>query len=427
MSQPSAVEQYMLELLNADRAKAGAQPLAFNSHLNDAAARHSDWMATSDNFSHTGEGGSRPNHRMLEAGYEALQAWGENIAGRLVSLPSGYQDDVDRLHDQFWNSPSHKSIMLDGNYREVGIGLAFDKFAWITEDFAKSGNVFLTGLVYDDKDGDRFYDVGEGLGGIDITAKAGDGSVYRTETWGSGGYNLDLDPGTYQVTFSGGIEPVSHNVSINNQNVRIALHDPSEPRVVEGPGEGGGAGGGVASPPSNPLPVHTPPSGSEPSPAPAPQPAPAPAPSQVIAGANGNDTLFGTNKANTLVGHGGNDLLLGGAGNDLLDGGAGSNILIGGPGKDVLAFSSLVGGYDSVYFERGQDKLDFSDIFASKGEHFTADMALEGGFLQTDATPFGTALAVDLDGAAGGAHDATLAAYLMGISPSALNSGDIIV
>lgn len=416
MSQPSAVEQYMLELLNADRAKAGAQPLAFNSHLNDAAARHSDWMATSDNFSHTGEGGSRPNHRMLEAGYEALQAWGENIAGRLVSLPSGYQDDVDRLHDQFWNSPSHKSIMLDGNYREVGIGLAFDKFAWITEDFAKSGNVFLTGLVYDDKDGDRFYDVGEGLGGIDITAKAGDGSVYRTETWGSGGYNLDLDPGTYQVTFSGGIEPVSHNVSINNQNVRIALRDPSAPKVAEGPGGGGGADGGQP-------PAPTSPSDSPPSPAAAPQPAP----SYVTAGTGRNDTLFGHGKAETLLGHGGNDLLLGGAGNDLLDGGAGSNILIGGPGKDVLAFSSLVGGYDSVYFERGQDKLDFSDIFASKGEHFTADMALDGGFLQTDATPFGTALAVDLDGAAGGAHDATLAAYLMGISPSALNSGDIIV
>lgn len=427
MSQPSAIEQYLLELLNADRAKAGAQPLAFNSHLNDAAGRHSDWMAATDNFSHAGEGGSNPGQRMVAAGYKAMQAWGENIAGRHISLPSGYQDEVDRLHSQFWNSPTHKSIMLNGNYREVGIGLTFDGFAWVTEDFAKSNNTFLTGIVYDDKDGDRLYDVGEGLGGIDITAKAEDGSVYRTETWASGGYSLALDPGTYQVTFSDGIEPVSHRVAINSHNVRIALRDPSEPRVVEGPGEGGGADGGAASPPSNPLPVNTPPSGGEPSPAPAPQPAPAPAPSQVIAGTNGNDTLFGTNKADSLVGHGGNDLLLGGLGDDRLDGKAGSDILIGGPGKDVFAFSSIVGGYDTVYFERGQDRLDFSDLFASKGGGFNADMALDGGFLTADATPFGTTLTVDLDGAAGHDHDATLAAYLMGISPSALGSGDIIV
>lgn len=420
MSQPSAIEQYLLELLNADRAKVGAQPLAFNGHLNDAAGRHSDWMATFDNFSHTGDGGSRPGERMIEAGYKALQAWGENIAGRFVGLPSGFQDEVDRLHNQFWNSPSHKSIMLDGNYREVGIGLTFDKFAWVTEDFAKSGNVFLTGIVYDDRDGDRSYDVGEGLGGIDITAKAEDGSVYRTETWGSGGYSLDLDPGTYRVTFSGGIEPVSHTVSLSNQNVRIAMRDPSAPRVVEGPSDGEGAGGVDA-----PAPAPTPPSGNAPHPTPAPQPTPAP--SHVLAGTERTDTLFGTHKAETLLGRGGNDLLLGGAGNDHIDGQAGSDILIGGPGKDIFAFSSLVGGYDTVYFERGQDKLDFSDFFASKGEHFTADMALDGGFLQTDATPFGTTLAVDLDGAAGHSDDATLAAYLMGISPSALGSGDIAV
>ena len=39
MYEPSADEQYMLELMNAERAKVGAQPLAFDFDLNEAAER----------------------------------------------------------------------------------------------------------------------------------------------------------------------------------------------------------------------------------------------------------------------------------------------------------------------------------------------------------------------------------------------------
>jgi serralysin len=41
MTQPSANEQYMLELINAERAKAGAQALAFDSNLLTASESHS--------------------------------------------------------------------------------------------------------------------------------------------------------------------------------------------------------------------------------------------------------------------------------------------------------------------------------------------------------------------------------------------------
>ena len=61
MAQPSAEEQYLLELINAERKKVGAQPLAFDSDLNEAAELHSEWMLAADTFSHTGSGGSSAN------------------------------------------------------------------------------------------------------------------------------------------------------------------------------------------------------------------------------------------------------------------------------------------------------------------------------------------------------------------------------
>ena len=54
MAQPSTYEQYLLELINAERAKVGAQPLAFDGDLNEASEGHSQWMIGTDTFSHTG-------------------------------------------------------------------------------------------------------------------------------------------------------------------------------------------------------------------------------------------------------------------------------------------------------------------------------------------------------------------------------------
>ncbi|TIP77930.1 MAG: CAP domain-containing protein, partial [Mesorhizobium sp.] len=82
MPQHSAHEQYLLELINAERAKAGVQPLAFDNDLSEAAEGHSRWMLATDTFSHTGSGGSSPTQRMKAAGYTLAGSWatGENIA-----------------------------------------------------------------------------------------------------------------------------------------------------------------------------------------------------------------------------------------------------------------------------------------------------------------------------------------------------------
>ena len=58
------------------------------------------------------------------------------------------------------------------------------------------------GVIYIDKDGDNFYSIGEGLGGV--TIKSSDGAC--TTTWKSGAFELDLrgeGPVTLTAEYSG--------------------------------------------------------------------------------------------------------------------------------------------------------------------------------------------------------------------------------
>jgi serralysin len=345
MSQATAYEQFMLELVNRERAKTGAQPLAFNGNLNESADSHSDWMIATDTFSHTGSGSSSPHQRMTQAGYAFSGSWssGENIAWVSTRAPAGLQDEVELLHTNLMNSPGHKANILNGTFREIGIGFDTGPYqtwdgAFVTQNFAKSGGtVFLTGVGMDDKDGDRFYDIGEGLGGLTVTAVSSTGARYGTTTEDAGGYSLALAAGTYSVTFSGGgYASVTKQVTIASSNVKLDLIDPA--------------------------------TGASPTPTPT-----------TISGTAGNNTLKGTSAANTiegnggndkLYGNGGNDKLYGGTGNDALTGNAGNDRLYGDSGKDTLSGSSgndiLTGGANADTFrfsgKWGKDKItDFKN------------------------------------------------------------------
>jgi hypothetical protein len=261
MSAPTAYEQYLLELINADRAKAGVQPLADNSQLNAAAGGHSQWMIDTDVFSHTGANGSQPMDRMLAAGYKFTGAWsaGENIGMTSVHAPSGYTDEVQQLHTMLMNSPGHRANILSANYTEAGLGLRVGDYqgsqaAFVTEDFAKSGSQhYLTGVAYADGNKDHFYEPGEGLGGVTVTAVSASGAKYVMQTYDSGGYDMALPTGSYTVTFSGAhVATSTQHVDIGANNVKLDLIDPAA--------------------------AGTHPASTTPAPTPTPEPAPAPAP-----------------------------------------------------------------------------------------------------------------------------------------------------
>lgn len=270
MPQHSAYEQYLLELINSERAKAGVQPLAFDNDLSESAEGHTNWMLATDTFSHTGSGGSSPTQRIKAAGYTLSGSWatGENVAWATTRSPAGYNDEVLLLHNNLMNSSGHRANLLNANFREVGLGFEVGDYrgrssAFVTENFAKTGSdLFLTGVAFDDKDGDRFYDPGEGLSGITITAKNSSGATFTVNSASAGGYDLALKPGTYTVTFSGsGIQTSTQNVTIGTKNVKLDLVDPNTAPVAAAP---------EPAAPSDPAPAPQP----EPDPAPAPAPAP---------------------------------------------------------------------------------------------------------------------------------------------------------
>ncbi|NJL07762.1 MAG: calcium-binding protein [Methylacidiphilales bacterium] len=365
MTQPSAEEQYLLELINAERAKAGAQPLAFNSNLNDAAEAHSKWMIATDTFSHTGSGGSSAGDRMKAAGYKfsGSWAWGENIAWATTRAPVGYQDEVLLLHTNLMNSSGHRANILNDNYREVGLGIEVGDYGgrdsmFVTEDFAKSGtSLFLTGVAFDDKDDDKFYDVGEGLGAITVTAISSTGTKYTTTTMDAGGYSLAVPAGNYTVTFSGaGIADTTAQATVGSKNVKLDLIDPA-------------TSGGTVTP--------------TPTPTPEPEPTPTPTPeSSIIVGTSRANTLYGTAAADQMQGLGGNDKLYGRDGNDRLDGGTGNDSLWGGAGNDTLIGGD---GNDVLYGEAGMDIL----TGGAGADRFVFNTALGAGNVDriTDFSP----------------------------------------
>ena len=257
--QPSAYEQYMLELINRARSNPNAeaarysltdlnqglspgtitsdpkQPLAFNLFLIDSAREHSQWMGDTNTFSHTGEGGSNAGQRMSAAGYNFTGSWGwgENLAWQGTTGTPNVSQFIADEHRSLFLSDGHRKNILKDSFREIGIGAIEDSIysynaVITTQKFAYSGSsVFLTGVAFDDLViDDDFYTIGEELSGIELKAiRQSDNQIFTTHTMDAGGYQIALDPGTYDVTFSQNGVNIgnSHTVTINSQNVKLDL------------------------------------------------------------------------------------------------------------------------------------------------------------------------------------------------------------
>jgi uncharacterized protein YkwD len=115
----------VLQLVNAERAKAGCSPVTVDAKLTKAAQNHSQDMADHTNMSHTGSDGSSMTDRLGRVGY-AYRSAGENVA-------AGY-GTADSVMDGWMNSPGHKANILNCGFREIGIGLAGPGNYW-TQNF----------------------------------------------------------------------------------------------------------------------------------------------------------------------------------------------------------------------------------------------------------------------------------------------------
>ena len=210
------------------------EALAVVSTLSHASREHSQDMDDRNFFAHTNPDGQSPADRAVEEGHGSRYV-GENI-GWIGSSSTGFdrQDRVEDHHGNLWDSDGHQQNFMSDNWSEIGIGYDYGTHSglagstFVTEMFGDRGDTYLTGVVIEDRDGDDFYDLGEGQGAVRITAEASDGTLYTTSTWDAGGYTLKLPPGTYRVTFEGGDldAPYSTTVSIGDENVKLDVIDP---------------------------------------------------------------------------------------------------------------------------------------------------------------------------------------------------------
>lgn len=252
--QPNAQEVLVVELVNRARANPDAEaarlgiglndgitgtpisntpkpPLAHNLLLIESSRLHSQWMLDADIFSHTGSNNSTPHERMQAVGYSFTGNWtsGENIAwGGTTGSSINLTSYAISQHEGLFKSPGHRVNILNANFRELGVGQLQGYFmqdgrnylsSMLTQNFARSGsNYFLTGVIYEDKNNNEFYDVGEGLSGINITIN---NKTYAA--FNSGAYAIPLVNATYELSITGDAlgAPVYYSVQISNQNRKL--------------------------------------------------------------------------------------------------------------------------------------------------------------------------------------------------------------
>jgi hypothetical protein len=258
---PTSIEQYYLEQLNDARFNPGAygvsigvdlsniapsQPLAMNTQLVEAARLHSVDMIARNYFDHYTPEGIDPGQRIAATGL-VTNGWAESIESDTQSNPPGMPFDPSYaaqnasyslsllIVDQGVPDLGHRVQLLDiggqlHNERQVGIGLASQdqsqggyvtRTSDTTIDMAQTLNTdpFLTGVAFNDTNGNGEYDPGEGLGGVSITVA----NVGATTTLDAGGYGIQLAPGVYNVTASGGglASPITRTVVIGTDNQRL--------------------------------------------------------------------------------------------------------------------------------------------------------------------------------------------------------------
>ncbi len=229
----STLQYYNVDLQQSQQqiSSASAQPpLAWNASLASAAQGQSQYMADTQIQSHTGANGSTPQQRIAASGYGNALSTGENAYAYSTSAREAMQAF---LID--WGVPSHghrnniqqPGVSQQNAYRDVGIGIVQTGNTTfgpevVTQDFASLPNeqAQIVGVAYNDN-GSHFYSIGSGVGGVQISAvNLNTGQVASTQTWASGGYELPLAPGDYQVIASQNGQVVSSN-QINVGTVNI--------------------------------------------------------------------------------------------------------------------------------------------------------------------------------------------------------------
>lgn len=113
-----SIENEVIKLVNAERAKNGLPALKANWELSRVARMKSQDMIDKNYFSHQSPTYGSP-FKMMETFGVRYSSAGENIAKG--------QQSASQVMNSWMNSPGHRSNILSSSYSEIGVGLATNK------------------------------------------------------------------------------------------------------------------------------------------------------------------------------------------------------------------------------------------------------------------------------------------------------------
>jgi hypothetical protein len=218
-------------------------PLAINATLTDMARLHSQDQRDEGFQGHTSSANPPPPFSP-----------GDGIAERATAIGYGYQRIAENVfafaksvfygHAGFvvdWGAgvggmqtpPGHRDTIHDPNFREIGVGVLEGSGPApavgpqiVTQNFGtllSGATPAVTGVAYFDLDGDQFYDLGEGLGDVEVSVN---GSNFYAITASSGGYTVPVPGnGTYDLVFrTNGMPDDTRTITVSNdENLKADL------------------------------------------------------------------------------------------------------------------------------------------------------------------------------------------------------------
>jgi serralysin len=225
-----------LDNFNEFRAANGLDPVGYDEALDLSAKQHSDEVLATDQFVHEDDlFGSIAN-----AGFQFRDGNGNGFYEYEILENHGYGADdgadlttlVLRQQAGYESSPSHLAAMKDPDIEVVGFDITKGDFQGTLVNFSTMRLVdqerasIVMGTVINDADGDRDYDIGEGLGGRTVTAtNTATNQTFTATTNDTGYYDFEnLGAGTYSLT-TGNLPAQTVTVD-GDRNAEVNFYNP---------------------------------------------------------------------------------------------------------------------------------------------------------------------------------------------------------
>lgn len=211
-----ALQEVNLNQLSSQfNAIAPTAPLSFNALLSAAARNHTQYQFDNGIQSHIGPGTNTLRERLEAVNYvfnwaaENVYSYAENVQHGHAGFEVDWSGNT--ANGGMQNPPGHRNNIHDARFVEIGIGVidgvnqvgTNDPVGpqLVTQDFGTPypAMTYITGVAYYDLNGNNFYDLGEGLSGVNVIV---DGVATYAVTSTSGGYSVPVPPGgNYTVHF----------------------------------------------------------------------------------------------------------------------------------------------------------------------------------------------------------------------------------